>query len=381
MRTIYFDNAATAGKLSDGVLRTIRSVLSGGLANAGHGSHALSVSGEKEIFLCRKLLSETFNNGSVERVVFTANCTEALNFAIFGLAENLSASSKRHKIVADVTNHNSVLRPLYSLERKGFDLVFVRPSKHEFVTKEDILSKVDDDTLFVCMNAVSNVTGYKNEFEEVGKALSGTNVPLIVDGAQAGGHIAINMLESGVSVLCLAGHKGLGGTQGSGVLIFTAGTNISPVLFGGSGGESFSPYPSVYPDVLEAGTKNLVAIAALKQAIIELSADFSQKQKRIAALTEYALKSLSRLDGLKLYSQKNQFGIVSFLSNDVSSDVLSSALDEYGIAVRGGFHCAPKIHEFLSTEKCGLTRLSFSAYNNENEIDYFIFALKKILYS
>lgn len=372
MSIIYFDNAATGGVKSKNVVSAVLSSLTSFQANAGRGSSSLAVSAAREVYETRKLLSKTFNNGHIDRVIFTANCTQALNFAIFGLWRGCG------NIVADATNHNAVLRPLSALKTRGAEIRYAYPSDKKHITVSDVLPLIDKETSFVCINAVSNVTGEKNGFEEIGSMLRKLGVPLIVDGAQAGGHIPIDMNSSGINCLCLAGHKGLGATQGAGVLVFDESVEITPLLFGGSGTESFAPVPSSYPEKLEAGTLNLPAIKGLKKAIIDLSADFYRKRKRIYALTESLIKELESFPEIKLFSRPNECGIVSFLHENAPSERVEEALSENGIIVRSGYHCAPKTHEFLGTADGGLTRISLSEHNTERELYSFLSVLSKL---
>ncbi len=372
MSVIYFDNAATGGVKSHSVISAVVSALTSVQANAGRGSSFLAVSAAREVYETRKILSKTFNNRHIDRVIFTANCTEALNLSIFGLWRGSG------NIVVDITNHNAVLRPLAALKARGAEIRYAYPADKMRICASDVLPLVDKNTAFVCINAVSNVTGAKNDFEEIGLELKKLGVPLIVDGAQAGGHIPIDMHSSHISCLCLAGHKGIGATQGAGVLIFDESVELTPLLYGGSGTESFAPVPSSYPEKLEAGTLNLPAIKGLKQAIIDLSAIFCQKRKKIYSLTECLIKELESFPEIKLFSFPNECGIVSFLHENAPSERVEEALNENGIIVRSGYHCAPKIHEFLGTADGGLTRISLSEYNAERELYAFLSVLSRL---
>ena len=341
--------------------------------NGSRSSHRLATDAQREIFSTRKIISETFNNGVIERVIFTLNCTEALNFAIFG------SKLRYGEIVTTVTEHNAVLRPLYRLRKNGVKVKFAELSDKPFITEDDLLPLVGKKTDLVVINAVSNVTGYRNRFKEIARELKKTNIPIIVDGAQAGGHVAIDMLADGIDCLCLAGHKGLYSTQGVGALIFTENFSPTPTLFGGSGTESFSETPSCYPELLEVGTQNLPAIMSLKEGVFFAREKLGQNSKTLNDLTAYLLNKLRDMPFIKVFSEANPFGIVSFSHESFDSAELSRILDvNFDIAVRGGFHCAPLIHKALSTDIDGLVRVSFSPFNTEREIDALVSALKTI---
>ena len=164
----------------------------------------------------------------------------------------------------------------------------------------------------------------------------------------------------------------MNGIQGSGGLIFNKNVNIRPLMYGGSGTESFSPVPSGYPELLECGTMNLPAIASLFEGTIYNAQNLNLKQRRLLELTAYFIDRVSCIKGVKLFSSKNPVGIVSFAFKDYSSQEIAGVLSEhFDIAVRGGYHCAPLCHEFLGTKLNGLTRVSFNETNTEEEIDLF----------
>ena len=364
---IYFDNAASGffkpSKAIDAAIETMKALS----VNSGRSAHRLAVEAERKVFYARKFLSKTFNNGAIERVIFTSNCTEALNTAIFGMPLRYG------EIVTSVTEHNSVLRPLYHLQDGGVEIKFAKFSDKPFIQAKDLLPLVTKKTDMVVLNAVSNVTGYKNEFREIGARLKELGIPLVVDGAQAGGHISIDMKRDNVDCLCLAGHKGLYSVQGVGVLIFNEKTNVSPLKYGGSGTESFLKAPTMYPEMLEAGTLNLPAIVSLHEGAKYAYERVETTIRTLTLLTEKLINGLSGSDEIEIYSEKNPFGIVSFAHKKYDSISLSRFLsDRYDIAVRGGFHCAPKIHEALFTEDCGLIRASLSPFNDESEINEFL---------
>ncbi|MBP5177109.1 MAG: aminotransferase class V-fold PLP-dependent enzyme [Clostridia bacterium] len=370
---IYFDNAASGYFKPSAAIEKAVFCMKELSVNAGRSGHAPSVSAEKLVFSTRSVLSKSFNNGPIARVILTANCTTALNFALFGL------KTEKRRIVSTVTEHNSVLRPLYAMEKSGYKPVFADFSIKPYITAEDVLSLVDGETAFVVMNAVSNVTGYKNEYERVGAALKKSGVPLIVDGAQAAGHIRINMLEDGISCLTVAGHKGLLSVQGAGALIFTDDVTIEPTLFGGSGTEAFEKIPSVYPERLEAGTLNLPAIASLGVGAKYAHDNIATIGETLTDRTKYLIDGLNAIKGVRVFSDKNPFGICAFKVDGVSSVDAARIYDErFSICVRGGFHCAPLIHKALKTDDDGLIRASLSTYSTVFEINAFLNATEKI---
>lgn len=374
MKMIYFDNAATGGfkpfKSIDSAVSAIKNLN----VNAGRSGHKLSAIADEIVYETRQTVANFVGASKAENVVFTANCTDALNTAIFGLYQ------KGCHVITTVTEHNATLRPLYELKRRGEISLSIVSPKSGKVKAEDVERELKSDTKLVVVNAVSNVNGVENDVSEIGKLLSKTDAKFIVDGAQAVGHIDLDVNNQLIDALCLAGHKGLMAIQGIGVLALSSRADVSPTRFGGTGTDSFSKeMPDCYPERLEAGTLNLPAICSLKSGVEYLTANASYLSTQTLSLTEYLISKLKRLPFIKLYSKPNKSGIVCFNHSDFSSQELSEILSEkYSIAVRGGYHCAPLMHKFLKTDKLGAVRVSFSIQNTRREINALVYALEEI---
>ncbi|MBO5851518.1 MAG: aminotransferase class V-fold PLP-dependent enzyme [Clostridia bacterium] len=372
---IYFDNAATGGYKPNSVLNKVFYTLKNLNANAGRSGHKLSKIGAEIIYEARKKLSAFFNNEQVDRVVFTKNCSEALNIAIYGLVKH------GDHVITTVTEHNSVLRPLYTLQQNGvIQLSIVKPYNKTFITKTDIKSAFKQNTKLVVVNYASNVTGTVNDISGIGHFLKNTNATFLVDGAQASGHIKIDMKNSNIDALSVAGHKGLYAIQGIGALIFNEKTQILDTFQGGTGTETFSALqPTCYPERLEYGTLNLPAISSLLEGVKYVEKGVHIIAQKLLADTSFLINALKEIDGVKVYSNKNECGIVSFsVENTPSSEVSEILSSKYDICVRGGFHCAPLMHEFLNSKEEGLTRVSLCPHNTREEIYAFIKAVKEI---
>ena len=370
---IYFDNAATGGfkpfKSIDASFNAMKNLN----ANAGRSGHKLSLYAGEIVYETRCSLAKFFG-ASPDRIVFTSNCTEALNVAIFG------SYQKGSNVVTTITEHNAVLRPLYELKQRGeITLTMVTPSAGG-VTAEDINEHLTKDTKLVVINAVSNVNGLENDVDGIARLLNKKKIPIIVDGAQIAGHSEINVDNQHIDALCIAGHKGLLSSQGVGALVLGKNLTPRPLLFGGTGAESFcESMPEYLPERLEAGTLNLPAICSLKAGLEYLEGNVGYVANQLFALTENLITRLARLPFIKLYSIPNKHGIVCFTHTDIPSQELTDILSsKYDVAVRGGFHCAPLMHKFLKTEKLGAVRVSFAPQNNRREINALISALKDI---
>lgn len=370
---IYLDNAATGGfkphSVTDAVFSTVRYLC----ANPARSGHRLAVTGAEIVLNARTLAGELFGVDP-DRVVFTKNCTEALNLAIFGTLK------KGGHVITTIYEHNSVLRPLFALEKGGLislDVVSPSPKKR---LAEVIEEKINPDTYLLVTTAVSNVTGEVLPVEEIGEVAKKHNLLYLIDGAQGGGHVPLLHTLTGASMTAFAGHKGLYGIMGSGMLTFSDGLDIEPILYGGTGTESFNLYqPVSYPERLEAGTLNLPAIAGLKEGLNYVKNNFSSFSEYLYSSSARLIELLGGIDGVTCYSTPNPSGIVAFnLLNLESAEVADILNEDYDVAVRSGLHCAPLMHKYLNTDKGGLIRASLAVQNSAGEIKYFADAIKKI---
>ena len=374
---IYFDNAATGGRKPDSVLTAVNASIRV-CANPGRSGHKLSLACAKLVQDCRNALNEYFNGCGYERVIFTKNCTEALNIAIFGTLK------QGDHVVATCLEHNSVLRPLEYLQKQGiirYDVCGLRgdPRDNAELCLTQLKNLLRPNTRMVVITAASNVTGYTPPLKQIRELLS-ENTLLLCDGAQGCGHIPIDMQEIGIDLLAVAGHKGMHGIQGSGALLFSNRVQPSPYAFGGTGSMSISlDMPDFYPDRLEAGTLSFPAIVSLLEGVRYLKIHGEKAQIRLKLLSCYLINGLRRLDGYVIYSAPNPCGIVAFKHKLLQAELIAERLSsEFDIAVRGGLHCAPLAHEALGTLDGGLVRVSLSHFNSEREIESLLSALKTI---
>ncbi len=373
---IYFDNAASGGRKPDSVISAVASAIKV-CANPGRSGHKLALSCANIVQQARNTLSDFFDGYGFDRVVFTKNCTEALNIAILGTLK------KGDHVIVSCMEHNSVLRPLEHLKKAGvitYDVCGLRGEREKAnVEPEDVRALLKPNTRLVAVSAASNVNGAIPPLEKI-KAVLPKHVLFLCDGAQGGGHLPLSMQELGADFLALAGHKGLMGIQGSGALLFSERVDPTPILYGGTGSMSLSlDMPDFPPDSLEAGTIAFPAVVSLLEGVRFLRERLPQIEERLTALTAYLIDGVKSLRNYVVYSKPNPCGIVAlkhaFLQSEYLSGILSS---KYDLATRGGLHCAPLMHEALGTLDDGLLRVSFSHFSSEQEIDELISALKEI---
>lgn len=370
---IYFDNAATGFFKPQSVIDAVSTVVKYLSANPGRSGHRLSVAGANTVNNAREVFAQYFN-ASFDRVVFTKNCTEALNYAILG------SLKKGGHVITTIYEHNSVLRPLTMLNKRGdIELSIVAPTKDMPIEKV-IENAIKPNTYMIVCSSASNVTGQILPIEKIGEIAFRNKLLFLVDGAQGGGHFPILVKDMHISFLALACHKGLYGIMGGGALILADDVDLTPVITGGTGSESLNlDQPLCYPDRLESGTLNLPSIAGALEGAKYIKSHERVFSNHLHSYTEHMIKKLSAIEGVTLYSKPNCLGIVSFdtpLDSSEFADILNS---EYDVAVRGGFHCAPLIHKHLNTLERGLVRASLAVQNSTREIDYFVNAVAKIL--
>ncbi|MBQ7743580.1 MAG: aminotransferase class V-fold PLP-dependent enzyme [Lachnospiraceae bacterium] len=378
---IYLDNAATTLHKPDVVIDAVVKAMKT-QGNASRGAHGATLSASRVVYDARVKIAKFFNFDKPSNVIFTCNSTEALNIAINGIIK------AGDKVVSTDTEHNSVLRPLYHLQKtKNIDLQFVKADGKGVLSLDDFERIVDKDTKVVVVNHASNLTGNVNDIKSIGEIAHKNGAIFIVDGSQSAGTMKVDVKDLGIDVYCFTGHKGLFGPQGTGGLLVKDGIEIDAWKRGGSGVKTYNEdQPKEYPTRLEAGTLNSHGIAGLSAAIDYINEiGVENIHKKEVELTKYFYGAVTKIDGVKVYgdfSWENPLlhaAIVSLNVKDYDSGEVSDALsNDYGIATRPGAHCAPRLHIALGTKYQGAVRFSFSYYTTYEELDAAINALREI---
>lgn len=375
---IYLDNSATTFVKPKEVLRKLNLAVTKCAANPGRSGHKLSIMAASEVESTRQKLAEMFCLESESNVIFTANCSAALNLAILG-----SVKIGGH-VVCTENEHNSVLRPLEHLKMQGkIDYTVARQSKPGGICREDIEKCLRKNTYMVICNHISNVNGDTCDIHAVGELCKEKGLLFLVDGAQSGGHEIIDMKKDNISFLALAPHKGFYALQGLGVLLASEIEALSPILFGGTGTNSLElVQPEILPERFEVGTIATPAIFALSGGIDFVKENFQQLRDHLDDLTTFLHYELSYYP-LQIYTTtENAKGVFAFNLPNMHSSEVASLLDEkYGICVRGGYHCAAKKHEALGLLDRGAVRASLSFFTTFSDVQKFILAIKSILRS
>ena len=379
---IYLDNGATTLQKPECVREALLEAMAS-MGNSGRGVHDASLYAGRIIYRARESLAELLGAAAPEQVVFTANATESLNLVLgglFGLGDH---------VITTVCEHNSVLRPLYRLEGVELSVLPVKAEAGEerqagILAYDELESLLRPNTKALIITHASNLTGNITDLEQAAAFAKKHSLLLIVDAAQTAGAVPMDMERMGIDVLCFTGHKGLYGPQGTGGLCVRPGLSIRPLKVGGSGIHSFDrEHPSEMPAALEAGTLNGHGIAGLGAAarwLLEIGVE--QIRAREQALLRRFVDGVKEVEGVTLYGNPDldrRTGIQSLNIRDYDSARVADGLyEDYGIAVRGGAHCAPLMHEALGTREQGAVRFSFSYFNTEAEADEAAAAVREL---
>lgn len=378
---IYLDNAATTFPKPESVYKAMDKMSREGAVNAGRGSYKLAQEASKLIEETKNLLRKLIYVDISAAVVFTPSVTIAMNQVVNGLR-------LRNKAVIYVSpyEHNAVARSIHELA-----------GKKEFVIKEIPINSaleinlekmkyefIKDKPEAVFCTHVSNVTGYILPVKEIFKESRKYGSINILDSAQSMGLVEIHANLMNADIIAFAGHKTLYGPLGIGGFINVSGIPLDVFICGGTGSDSLNlEMPAGKESRYEASSYNIVAIAGLNAALKDIKQEHYLKHEK--ELSDYLVENLSAINEIKLYLPENRMkhvGIVSFSVEGFNSEDIGTILDEdFDIAVRTGYHCAPFIHKYLKdTGTLGTVRVGLGQFSTKEEIDKLIEGLKEIIY-
>lgn len=376
---IYLDHAATSLPKPEPVVMAVTAAMNC-LGNSGRGAHSASLGASRMIYETREALSDFFGGDGPEQVVFTPNATAALNMVIQGIL------NPGDRAVTTAMEHNSVLRPLYRMEKQGVSLCVVPADEKGRLSMERLEQELKPGTKALFCTHASNVTGNVNDLKTIGTMCRDRGILFVADVSQSAGILPIDMKEMAIDILCFTGHKGLLGPQGTGGICVRKGVSVRPLIVGGSGILSYSrEQPAQMPVALEAGTLNGHGIAGLKAALTyirEQGQDILRKKE--LELMWYFYDQVSRLSQVTVYGDFSsrkalRTPVVSLNIGEEDSGWAAGELAErYGIQTRAGAHCAPLMHEALKTRDRGAVRFSFSHLNTREEAEMAVYAVEQL---
>ncbi len=376
----YFDHAATSWPKPRGVEEAMIACMHQSGGNPGRGAHQLSMGAAREVFGCREVAARLFGT-SPERVIFTLNTTHALNIVIKGVM-----GRGGHVLCSDM-EHNAVLRPLYRLQERGvctfdtFETFPLAKQQSEERILASLASRVRPDTRMVVCAHASNICSAHLPIRKIGAFCRRRGLILVVDGAQSAGCMDIDMERDGIDALCVPGHKGLLGPQGTGMLLlgsrFGQTWQMDTLTEGGNGMDSLSPeMRGDVPEKFEAGTVATPAIAGLRAGMeYVLSVGPSVIGAKEAALAGHLRDALTKLPNVTVYAPQHEGSVVLFSVAGFSPEAVAEQLNAQDICVRPGFHCAALGHQTLGTYETGAVRASVGWSTRERDVEWMIEAV------
>lgn len=378
--TIYLDNAATSFPKPEEVYRAVDDYQRHVGAAAGRGGYRATRTAETLVDRARRNVARLFGT-TPSRIIFTLNGTDSLNLALHGFLQ------PGDHVVTTALEHNSVLRPLAWLrEHRGIAVSIVPVREDGRLSCDDIRREIVSSTRLICMTHASNVTGVVQPIAEVGEMCRQQGVRLLVDAAQTAGHLAIDLANLPVDMLACPGHKGLLGPLGTGVLFLSdeMDDQVEPVRLGGTGTHSEDEAPPLAaPTRYEAGNLNVPGLAGLAASVDWLLArDVGELHRHERALREELASNLSGIPGVTVFhaDRPETVGVLSFEVNGYGPQEVAPILDEnFDIACRAGFHCAPRVHQALGTfDRGGTVRFSVGPFSQPEHVRSAVDAVRQL---
>ncbi|NFE36185.1 aminotransferase class V-fold PLP-dependent enzyme [Clostridium botulinum] len=381
---VYLDNAATTYPKPEKVYSSILNYMKNVGASPGRGGYENALTGDRMVYKCRQSLINLFNFNKIENVVFTSNITASLNILIKSIVKD------GWHVITSSMDHNSVIRPLVSLEKSNkIELDILNCSEEGLINIEDFKNAIKDSTKLVVLSHASNIVGTIQPLEAIGKICKEKGIYFIIDSAQTAGVLPLNFQNLNCNALAFTGHKSLLGPQGIGGFIIDDELNNIATNFieGGTGSLSESTLqPDFLPDKFESGTMNTPGIAGLLAGIEYINEEgLNAIKEREEYLSREFINGLLNIDSVKVYGPLDaslRTATISINSSKIDNSELGFLLDsEFGIMVRTGLHCAPLAHKTIGSFPQGTLRFSFGAFNDIKDINYALYALNSILNS
>lgn len=379
---IYFDNGATTFPKPQSVVNAVNYAITQIGANPGRGGHNMAMKASDVLYECRSNAAKLFDIDNPENVIITNNCTTALNTVIKGVLK-----SGDHAVISSY-EHNAVVRPLEFLKSKGIEYSIAQVEYGDVEkTIDNFRSSFRENTKLVICTHASNVFGIRLPIERISALCKLNGILFCTDAAQTAGIIPISLKNTDIDYLCTAGHKGLYGPMGTGLLIINSDVIPESLTQGGTGSLSVQiNQPEILPDKFESGTHNLLGIAGLNEGIKYV---MHKTEQRIfnyeIRLAQNLYDGLAKIDDIELYTkrpnERENVPVISFNLRNIDSETTAQILnDKFNIAVRAGLHCAPLAHKCFGTVEKGTVRAVISSFSTMNEVNYLIKSVSQIKY-
>jgi len=372
----YLDSAASSLK-SKYVIEKLDEYYNDLGVNVHRGVYELSYAATNLYEEARQRVAD-FINASFEEIVFTRGTTASLN--MIALTYGKAAISEGDEIIVSELEHHSNFIPWQKLaEEKKAKLVFV-PLENNRITVENFESVLTDKTRIVALNHVSNVLGYVTPVKEICKIAHRAGAIVIIDGAQAVPHMKVDVKDLDCDFYAFSGHK-MTGPTGIGVLYGKKFLleNMEPLEYGGDMADEVYLDRSTYKDIpycFEAGTPIIAEAIGLGEACCYLEkVGFDYISKHEKQIKDIALKELLKMEDIEIYNPDCETGIITLNVKGVHPHDIASILDQNGVCIRAGHHCAQPITRHLG--QIATIRASFYFYNDEEDALKLVEALKE----
>lgn len=374
---IYFDNGATTFKPKC-VIDEVSNYYENLSVNAHRGDYDLSRMVDELYEGTRDDVKDFINANRREEVIFTKGTTESMNMIVFGFMKNYLKPGD--EVLITKTEHASNVLPWFTLEKDlGIKVKYIPLENYE-VTLENVKKMINPNTKVISLAWITNTIGDVRPIKEITRLAHENNILVVVDGAQAVGHVQTNVMDLDIDFLAFSAHKMLGPT-GVGVLYgkFKYLDKLLPINYGGGMNNIFeSDKTLLYKELplrLEAGTMNISGVLGFRKSIEYLNnIGMERVEKHEIELKEYLVNELSKIDNVTIYNPNTKSGILLFNINDIFSEDTSQYLNHYKICVRAGNHCAKMVKDEIGIKNT--CRVSLYLYNTKEEIDKFIEVMK-----
>ena len=375
---IYFDNGATT--LKPKILgEAISDYYDNYSSNAHRGDYALSIKASQKYEETRYLVKDLINAKKVSEIAFTSGATDSINKIVFGYFANIL--NEGDEVLLTMSEHASNLLPWFELkDRLKLKIKYIELDENHEVLLENVKKAITDKTRVISLAHISNVVGDVRPIKDICKLAHEKGILVLVDGAQSVPHLKVDVQDLDVDFLVFSAHKmcgptGVGILYGKEILL----NDIKPIIFGGGMNADFNMdgtriYKTM-PDRLEAGTPNVAGVIGFGYIIKYLmNIGFDNIHKYELELKNYLVSRLKEIKEVTIYNSHSQSGIVTINYDGIFPQDLSIYLDKYNICTRAGNHCAKILKEEIHIKNT--CRISLYFYNNKEEIDKLILALK-----
>ncbi len=370
MKPVHFlDFAATSAIRPPAVGEAMVAFLSHIGATPGRGGYRMAMEAGRTALRCRRAVARILGlPGDPSRVAFTLNATQGLNAALFGLL------APGEVVVTTAYDHNSVLRPVYYLEKERGVVSRMVPGDPSGGVDPAAVRKALDGARLLVVNAASNVLGSCLPRVQLSTLAREAGALVLVDAAQWAGHFPGTLARDGADLVAFTGHKGLLGPQGIGGLWVREGVEPAPFFAGGTGGDSSRrQMPGALPDRLEAGSANAPGMAGLTAGIEFLEGmGLDGLRRKEEDLKSLLWEGMDAIPGVRVLSPRDPggVGIVTVISPRLAPGAMAERLDrEWGVMVRYGLNCAPEVHRILGTEDTGAVRFSLGWASTREDVE------------